>query len=502
MERNHFSGSIPSAFSSIPNLKIGYNNFSGSFAPHPSPSIPSPLQNQNNGPLSGNSDSQTTLANTSFSSSGTKSVLNVGAIAGITIAGVVAIIVLATTLIFFFSKEREGSHDEVKRQSVVASVNTCTTPLTRVLKDKEDAKLKCSPPSFPLKPPPSNRYNLAIGRDFKMSSSGNRTRSTIIASAYTISDLQIATNSFSQENLVGEGSSGRVYKAELSNGKLVAVKSMDAASCCFQKEEDIMEIISSISRLHHANIAELVGYCTEHGQCMLVYEYFGKGTLYDVLHSTDDISRTGLTWNVRVKIALGTARALEYLHEVCLPSVIHKNFKAANVLLDEELNPYLSDSGIAAFAPNPEGQCSTHMMGSFGYRAPEYVLSGTYTMKSDVYSFGVVMLELLTGRKALDSTKPRNEQSLVRWATPQLHDIDALSKMVDPALKGLYPVKSLSRFADVIALCVQPEPEFRPSMSEVVQSLVRLMQRANLNKRRSGDELKKLGIQDTEDSSS
>ncbi|KAG0482191.1 hypothetical protein HPP92_010275 [Vanilla planifolia] len=135
------------------------------------------------------------------------------------------------------------------------------------------------------------------------------------------------------------------------------------------------------------------------------------------------------------------------------------------------------------------GKISTDMVPSFGYSAPEFVMSGIYTIKSDVYSFGVVMLELLTGRKALDSSRVRSEQSLVRWAMPQLHDIDALSKMVDPALKGIYPAKSLSRFADVIALCVQPEPEFRPPMSEVVQALVKLMQRTSLVRRGSTDEV-------------
>jgi serine/threonine protein kinase len=136
--------------------------------------------------------------------------------------------------------------------------------------------------------------------------------------------------------------------------------------------------------------------------------------------------------------------------------MVHRNFKSANILLDDEMNPHLSDCGIAAFTPlGVERQVSAQMLGSFGYSAPEYAMSGLYTMRSDVYSFGVVLLELLTGRKPLDSTRKRAEQSLVRWATPQLHDIDALTKMVDPALKGIYPAKSLSRFADIIALCVQ-----------------------------------------------
>ncbi|KAK3134157.1 hypothetical protein QOZ80_6AG0545680 [Eleusine coracana subsp. coracana] len=194
-----------------------------------------------------------------------------------------------------------------------------------------------------------------------------------------------------------------------------------------------------------------------------------------------------LTWNTRVRIALGTARALEYLHEVCLPPVVQRNLKSSNILLDEENSPHLSDCGLAALSPNPEREISSEIIGSFGYSAPEFAMSGTYTVKSDVYSFGVVMLELLTGRKPLDSSRERSEQSLVRWATPQLHDIDLLAKMVDPALDGMYPAKSLSRFADIIAICVQPEAEFRPPMSEVVQQLVRMMQRASIVRRHSDD---------------
>jgi serine/threonine protein kinase len=164
---------------------------------------------------------------------------------------------------------------------------------------------------------------------------------------------------------------------------------------------------------------------------------------------------------------------------------VHKKFKSSNILLNDDFNPHLSDCGIAALNPNSERQ--VQVLGSFGYSAPEYVMSGIYTMKSDVYSFGVVMLEFLTGRNPLDSSRTRSEQSLVRWDTPQLHEIYALAKMVDPASKGIYPAKSLSRFADIIALCIQPEPGFRPPMSEVVQALVRMMQRASLNKRMTGD---------------
>ncbi|XWS16588.1 hypothetical protein CRYUN_Cryun34aG0101600 [Craigia yunnanensis] len=161
--------------------------------------------------------------------------------------------------------------------------------------------------------------------------------------------------------------------------------------------------------------------------------------------------------------------------------IVHKNIKSSNILLDLELNSHLFDYGMANFH-----QRTSQNLG-MGYNAPECTRPSAYTLKSDVYSFGVVMLELLTGRMPLDSRRPKSEHCLVKWARPQLHDIDALARIVDPALRGLYPLKSLPPFADIIAICVhsnilsfvifaQSEPKLRPPMSEVVQSLERLVQ--------------------------
>ncbi|WVZ24917.1 hypothetical protein V8G54_003461 [Vigna mungo] len=363
-----------------------------------------------------------------------------------------------------------------------------------------------------LKPPPFDRHKSFDEDEFSVKPATvikpttvkkNVTAPTNVKS-YSVADLQIATGSFSVDQLIGEGSFGRVYRAQFDDGKVLAVKKIDSSVLPNDLSDDFVELVSSISHLHHPNVTELVGYCSEHGQHLLVYEFHKNGSLHDFLHLPDDYSKP-LIWNSRVKIALGIARALEarlqasmhtfaekpqpnsiyvfprYLHEVCSPSVVHKNIKSANILLDTDLNPHLSDSGLASYIPNAN-QVLNNNSGS-GYEAPEVVMSGQYSLKSDVFSFGVIMLELLSGRKPFDSSRPRSEQGLVRWATPQLHDIDALAKMVDPALEGLYPVKSLSRFADVIALCVQPEPEFRPPMSEVVQALVRLVQRTNMSKR-------------------
>nr|CAD1839467.1 unnamed protein product [Ananas comosus var. bracteatus] len=468
---NNFSGWIPQEFKSIPNLVIEGNSFTNNPAPPPPPFVPPPPGIPHN---DRNSTQQPT--NTPQSSSGqspalehedTKQGLTAGSVTGIVVGSV-------------FGALNGVRNDANDSSASVASLSVRTYGATS--KEAQVERLH-SASMTSLKPPPAEK--IVADRVDTKHGSGRRPRSPITATSYTVASLQIATNSFSQDCLVGEGSLGRVYRAEFPNGKVLAVKKIDSAALSLQEEDNFLEVVSNISRLRHQNIVSLVGYCVEHGQRLLIYDYTGNGTLHDMLHFGDDGSKN-LTWNTRVKIALGTARALEYLHEVCLPSVVHKNFKSANILLDEELNPRLSDCGLAALTPNTERQVSAEIVGSFGYSSPEFAMSGVYTIKSDVYSFGVVMLELLTSRKPLDSSRTRSEQSLVSWAIPQLHDIDALAKMVDPALNGMYPVKSLSRFADIIALCVQPEPEFRPPMSEVVQQLVRLMQRASIVRRRSG----------------
>jgi serine/threonine protein kinase len=294
--------------------------------------------------------------------------------------------------------------------------------------------------------------------------------------SFTIASLQQYTNSFSQENLIGGGTLGSVYRAQLPDGKLLAVKKLDRRILSQQKDDDFINLVNNIDKIRHANVVQLVGYCAEHDQKLLVYEYCSNGTLQDALHSDDEFKRK-LSWNYRVRMALGAARALEYLHEFCDPPVVHRNFKSANILLDDELLVHVSDCGLAPLiSSGAVSQLSGQLLSAFGYGAPEFD-SGTYTFMSDVYSFGVVMLELLTGRKSYDRERNRGEQFLVRWAMPQLHDIDALTKMVDPSIDGKYPAKSLSNFADIILRCVQTEPEFRPAMSEVVQDLAEMIRK-------------------------
>lgn len=481
---NQFSGWIPKELSSVPNFIYDGNAFTNGPAPPPPPYTSPPpgssRNNRNHSPPSGHShDSDGPPSNQHNGNK--KNGLSTGPIVGIVIGSSLAVLFVMLALVFCL---RRGNKKEiVARPPSAASLPVSTH---KVNMEMQEQRAMSTVSAADLKPLPAER--VTVERIQGKNGSIKRMMSPVTSTSYTVAALQTATNSFSQENLVGEGSLGRVYRAEFPNGKIMAIKKIDNAALSLQEEDNFVEAVSNMSRLRHPNVVQLAGYCAEHGQRLLVYDYIGNGSLHDMLHFADERSKM-LTWNARVRVALGTARALEYLHEVCLPSVVHRNFKSANILLDEELNPHLSDCGLAALTPNTERQISsTQMVGSFGYSAPEFALSGIYTVKSDVYSFGVVMLELLTGRKPLDSSRVRSEQSLVRWATPQLHDIDALAKMVDPSLNGMYPAKSLSRFADIIALCVQPEPEFRPPMSEVVQALVRLMQRASIIQRRSSDD--------------
>ncbi|GFZ05617.1 STRUBBELIG-receptor family 3 [Actinidia rufa] len=360
-------------------------------------------------------------------------------------------------------------HEQIRYLFVAATTTTTTTP----------------------PPPPPPHFEKVIVNPIAPTTETTERPSTkspipqISVKSYTIASLQQYTNSFSQENLIGAGMLGAVYRAELPNGKLLAIKKLDKRASSQQKDEEFLDLVNSIDQIRHANVVELMGYCAEHGQRLLIYEYCSSGTLQDALHSDDEFKRQ-LTWNIRIRMALGAARALEYLHEVCEPPIIHRNFKSANVLLDDDLTVHVSDCGLASLISSGSvSQLSGNLLTAYGYGAPEFE-SGIYTLKSDVFSFGVVMLELLTGRQSHDRTRNRGEQFLVRWAIPQLHDIDALSSMVDPSLNGEYPAKSLSHFADVISRCVQPEPEFRPPMSEVVQDLL-LMIRRESPRRFGGD---------------
>ncbi|KAL2323838.1 hypothetical protein Fmac_022896 [Flemingia macrophylla] len=300
----------------------------------------------------------------------------------------------------------------------------------------------------------------------------------IEAPALSLDELKEKTDNFGSKALIGEGSYGRVYYATLNNGKAVAVKKLDVSSEPETNNEFLTQV-SMVSRLKNENFVELHGYCVEGNLRVLAYEFATMGSLHDILHGRKGVqgAQPGptLDWIQRVRIAVDAARGLEYLHEKVQPAIIHRDIRSSNVLIFEDYKAKIADFNLSNQAPDMAARLhSTRVLGTFGYHAPEYAMTGQLTQKSDVYSFGVVLLELLTGRKPVDHTMPRGQQSLVTWATPRLSE-DKVKQCVDPKLKGEYPPKGVAKLAAVAALCVQYEAEFRPNMSIVVKALQPLL---------------------------
>ncbi|KAJ9555443.1 hypothetical protein OSB04_010057, partial [Centaurea solstitialis] len=290
--------------------------------------------------------------------------------------------------------------------------------------------------------------------------------------ALSLDELKDKTENFGSKALIGEGSYGRIME------KTVAVKKLDVSTEAESNNEFLTQV-SMVSTLKHDNLVELCGYCVEGNTRVLAYEFATMGSLHDILHGRKGVqgAQPGpvLDWMQRVKIAVDAAKGLDYLHEKVQPSIIHRDIRSSNVLLFEDLRAKIADFNLSNQAPDMAARLhSTRVLGTFGYHAPEYAMTGQLTQKSDVYSFGVVLLELLTGRKPVDHTMPRGQQSLVTWATPRLSE-DKVKQCVDPRLKGEYPPKAVAKLAAVAALCVQYEAEFRPNMSIVVKALQPLL---------------------------
>ncbi|KAL8046396.1 hypothetical protein ABFX02_08G175200 [Erythranthe guttata] len=295
-------------------------------------------------------------------------------------------------------------------------------------------------------------------------------KGNISAEIFTYKEVSAATNNFKPESLIGEGGFGRVYKGHLDSKNIdVAVKQLDRNG--FQGNKEFLVEVLVLSLLHHPNLVNLVGYCAEGTQRVLVYEYMQNGSLEDHLLNISP-ERKPLDWNTRMKIAEGAARGLEYLHETANPPVIYRDFKASNILLDVDFNPRLSDFGLAKLGPVGEKtHISTRVMGTYGYCAPEYASTGQLSTKSDVYSFGVVFLEIITGRRVIDTSRPSEEQNLITWAEPLFKDKKKFHLMADPLMEGNYPEKALYQALAIAAMCLQEEATTRPLISDVVTAL-------------------------------
>ncbi|KAL5166859.1 putative serine/threonine-protein kinase PBL8 [Glycine soja] len=327
---------------------------------------------------------------------------------------------------------------------------------------------------------PECRHNLSeCASDLSESCStphGNNSNNTLLYThviAFTLYELETITKSFRGDYILGEGGFGTVYKGYIDENVRVGLKSLPVAVKVLNKEglqghREWLTEVNFLGQLRHPNLVKLIGYCCEDDHRLLVYEFMFRGSLENHLFRKATVP---LSWATRMMIALGAAKGLAFLHNAERP-VIYRDFKTSNILLDSDYTAKLSDFGLAKAGPQgDETHVSTRVMGTYGYAAPEYVMTGHLTARSDVYSFGVVLLELLTGRKSVDKTRPGKEQSLVDWARPKLNDKRKLLQIIDPRLENQYSVRAAQKACSLAYYCLSQNPKARPLMSDVVETL-------------------------------
>ena len=337
------------------------------------------------------------------------------------------------------------------------------------LMNKESSSVggKPSPSGLPL--PPKNIKDLQSNPGYEN------------VDIFTYEEMKLATKQFRPDFILGEGGFGVVYKGVVDDNvragyksTKVAIKELNPEG--FQGDREWLAEVNYLGQLSHPNLVKLIGYCCEDDHRLLVYEYMSLGSLEKHL-----FRRVGctLTWSKRVKIALHAAKGLAFLHGA-ERSVIYRDLKTANILLDECYNAKLADFGLAKDGPSgDQTHVSTRVMGTYGYAAPEYVMTGHLTSRSDVYGYGVLLLEMLLGKRAMDKSRPCREHNLVEWARPLLNHNKKLLRIIDPRMDGQYTTKALMKVADLAYQCLSQNPKGRPLMSHVVEVLETLEEDGN-----------------------
>lgn len=284
---------------------------------------------------------------------------------------------------------------------------------------------------------------------------------------YTLRELELSTNGFADENVIGEGGYGIVYRGILEDNTEVAVKNL--LNNRGQAEREFKVEVEAIGRVRHKNLVRLLGYCAEGAHRMLVYEFVDNGNLEQWLHG-DVGPYSPLTWEIRMIIVLGTAKGLTYLHEGLEPKVVHRDIKSSNILLDKQWNPKVSDFGLAKLLGSERSYITTRVMGTFGYVAPEYASTGMLNERSDVYSFGILLMEIITGRNPVDYSRPAGEVNLVDWLKTMVSNRNA-EGVLDPKLPEKPSSRALKRALLVALRCVDPNAQKRPKMGHVIHML-------------------------------
>ncbi|XP_076928678.1 receptor protein kinase TMK1-like [Bidens hawaiensis] len=307
------------------------------------------------------------------------------------------------------------------------------------------------------------------GSDIQMVEAGNM--------VISIQVLKTVTNNFSEENILGQGGFGTVYKGELHDGTKIAVKRMECGVITGKGLAEFKSEIAVLTKVRHRNLVALLGYCLDGNEKLLVYEYMPQGTLSRHLFNWPEEGLSPLEWTRRLAIALDVARGVEYLHGLAQQSFIHRDLKPSNILLGDDMRAKVGDFGLVRLAPEGKGSVETRIAGTFGYLAPEYAVTGRVTTKVDVFSFGVILMELITGRKALDESQPEESMHLVTWFKRIHLNKDTFRKSIDQTLDLTEEnLASISKAAELAGHCCAREPYQRPDMSHAVNVLSSLVE--------------------------
>eukprot|EP01018_Ginkgo_biloba_P012330 Gb_34876 [translate_table: standard] len=290
--------------------------------------------------------------------------------------------------------------------------------------------------------------------------------------------LRHVTRNFSPENELGRGGFGVVYKGELDDGTTIAVKRMEAAAVSSKGLNEFQAEIAVLSKVRHRHLVALLGYCIEGNERLLVYEYMPQGALSRHIFDWAKHKLEPISWKRRLSIALDVARGMEYLHSLAHRSFIHRDLKPSNILLGDDFRAKVSDFGLVKLAPEGKYSVETRLAGTFGYLAPEYAVTGRITTKADVFSFGVVLMELITGRRALDENEPEESMHLVTWFRRMNSDKESFLKAIDPVLEVTDETfESICTIAELAGHCTAREPYQRPDMSHAVNVLAPLVEK-------------------------
>lgn len=400
------------------------------------------------------SESPSSLGGSSLSSNSKILIIIIPVIVG------TAVILLVMLLLFCWKKGRR---------------NTSCAPSTIVVHPRDSS----DPDNLVKIVVANNANNSTAASELRSVSSSSTVDTHVIESGNLVISVQVlraATRNFASENVLGQGGFGVVYKGELHDGTMIAVKRMESGVLNNKALEEFQAEIAVLSKVRHRNLVSILGYSVEGNERLIVYEYMPQGALNKHLFQWKQLELEPLSWKKRLNIALDVARGIEYLHNFANQCFIHRDLKSSNILLGDDYRAKISDFGLAKLAPDGKNSFATRLAGTFGYLAPEYAVTGKVTTKVDVFSFGVVLMELITGLKALDEDRPEESRYLASWFCQMKNDKDKLKSIIDPSLVVTDETfESIGVIAELAGHCAAREPHQRPDMGHAVNVLAPLV---------------------------